>query len=77
MARPLRVEHREAVYHASAQGNVRNKIFSGQKAKAQRDISINTAHMSHGHTLEEIADSLGIHYTTVSKVIAKEAVSKK
>jgi hypothetical protein len=33
--------------------------------------------MSHGHTLEEIADSLGIHYATGSKVIAKAAESKK
>jgi hypothetical protein len=54
-----------------------DKIFSGQKARAQRDISINAAHMSHGYTLKEIADYLRIHYTTVSKVIAKAAVSKK
>ncbi len=53
------------------------KIFSGQKAKAQRDISIHDAHTSHGYTLKEIADYLAIHYTTVSKVVAKEAVSKK
>jgi REP element-mobilizing transposase RayT len=54
-----------------------DKIFVGQKAKAQRDIGINAAHMSHGYTLKEIADYLRIHYTTVSKVIAKTAVSKK
>jgi REP element-mobilizing transposase RayT len=77
MARPLRVKYPGAVYHVTSRGNARNKIFRGKKAKAQRDISINAAHMSHGHTLEEIADSLGIHYTTGSKVIAKKAVSKK
>jgi REP element-mobilizing transposase RayT len=54
-----------------------DKIFRGQKAKAQRDRSIHAAHMSHGYTLKEIADYLRIHYTTVSKVIAKEGVSKK
>jgi hypothetical protein len=54
-----------------------DKIFRGKKAKAQRDISINAAHMSHGYTLKEIADYLGIHYTTVSKVVGKAAVSKK
>jgi DNA-binding transcriptional regulator LsrR (DeoR family) len=43
----------------------------------QRDISINAAHMSHGYTLKEIADYLRIYYTTVSKAIAKAAVSKK
>ena len=53
------------------------KIFSGQKAKAQRDISIHDAHTSHGYTLKEIADYLAIHYTTVSKVVAKEAFSNK
>jgi len=53
------------------------KIFRGQEAKVKRDRSINAAHMSHGYTLKEIADYLGIHYTTVSKVIAKAAVSKK
>jgi REP element-mobilizing transposase RayT len=54
-----------------------DKIFRGQKAKAQRDGSIHAAHMSHGYTLKEIADYLRIHYTTVSKVIAKAGVSKK
>jgi putative transposase len=53
-----------------------NKIFSGQKTKAQRDISINDTHMSHGYTLKKIADHLGIHYTTVSNVIGKAVVSK-
>jgi putative transposase len=52
-----------------------DKIFSGQKTKAKRDRSINVAQMNHGYTLKEIADYLGIHYTTVSKVIAKAAVS--
>nr|MBF0223650.1 LacI family transcriptional regulator [Desulfobulbaceae bacterium] len=28
------------------------------------------AHITHGYTLKEIADCLGIHYTTVSKVVA-------
>jgi hypothetical protein len=32
---------------------------------------------SFGYTLKENADYLGIHYTTVSKVIGKAAVSKK
>ncbi len=28
------------------------------------------AHITHGYTLKEIADRLGIHYTTVSKIVA-------
>jgi putative transposase len=54
-----------------------DKIFGGQKAKAQRDKSINIAHMNHGYTMKEIAEYLGIHYTTISKVIVKTAVYKK
>ena len=54
-----------------------DKIFRGQKAKAQRDKRIHAAHMSHGYTLKEIADYLEIHYTTVSKVIGKAGVTNR
>jgi hypothetical protein len=52
-------------------------IFKEQNAKDQRNTSINNAHISQGYTLKEIADYLGIHYTTVSKVIAKAEANKK
>ena len=32
------------------------------------------AHIKHGYTLKEIADYLGVHYTTVSKAIKGEGV---
>jgi len=54
-----------------------DKIFSERKATGQRDIGINAAHMSYGYNLKEIADYLGIHYTTVSKVIGKTRTGKK
>jgi putative transposase len=54
-----------------------DNIFRGQKTKAQRNTSIRNAHMRQGYTLKEIADYLGIHYTTVSKVIAKAEANKK
>jgi hypothetical protein len=54
-----------------------DRIFSGQKVKGQRDMGINIAHISYGYTLKEIADYLGIHYTTVSKVIGKAEVNNK
>jgi hypothetical protein len=57
-------------YHPSL-----DKIFSGREAKGPRDTGINTAHMSYGYTLKEIAGYLGIHYTTVSKVIGKAEVN--
>lgn len=52
------------------------KIFRGQKTRAQRNKNINIAYLRHGYKLKEIADSLGVHYSTVSKVI-KEAEVKK
>lgn len=54
-----------------------DKIFRGQGTKGQRDACINAAHMNYGYTLKEIADCLGIHYTTVSKVIGKTELKKK
>jgi len=54
-----------------------DKIFSGKEVKGQRDKGIDAAHMNYGYTLKEIADHLGIHYTTVSKVIGKAGVNKK
>lgn len=38
--------------------------------KPKRNRAIITAHIEHGYTLKQIADLLGVHYTTVSKVIA-------
>ena len=43
---------------------------SGEKlSKTQRNRLICVAHIEHGYKLIEIAGTLGIHYTTVSKVI--------
>jgi len=38
-----------------------------------RNQGIHNAHIRYGYTLKEIADHLGIHYTTVSKVIKEKA----
>jgi putative transposase len=37
--------------------------------KPRRDRAIKVAHLKHGYTLSEIGSHLGLHYTTVSKVI--------
>ncbi len=37
--------------------------------KKERNHGIYVAHINYGYTLKEIADYLGIHYTTVSKII--------
>ncbi len=41
------------------------------RSKPQRNDAIVTAHLEHGYTLKEIADEIGIHYTTVSKVLSR------
>ena len=41
----------------------------GFKNKAARDTAIRRAHLDHGYTLSEIARRLGLHYTTISKVV--------
>jgi putative transposase len=38
-------------------------------SRQQRNNRIAEAHIMHGYTLKEIADHLGIHYTTVSRVV--------
>lgn len=40
-------------------------------------VCIHIAHVIHGYTLKEIADYLGIHYTTASKAMARNGVSEK
>lgn len=42
------------------------------KDRQQRNKQVVEAHITHGYTLTEIADCLGIHYTTVSKIVAGE-----
>lgn len=38
-------------------------------AKQERDRLIHHAYDTHGYTLKEIAQALGVHYTTISKVV--------
>jgi REP element-mobilizing transposase RayT len=40
--------------------------------KPKRDHAIQTAHLKHGYTLTEIGTHLGLHYTTISKVVNQE-----
>lgn len=49
-----------------------DRIFADARSRdrQQRNQRIEEARITHGYTLKEIADVLGIHYTTVSKVIS-------
>ena len=48
-----------------------DELFTSDSAlpKAERNRLIRMAHGKHGYTLKEISRALGIHYTTVSKII--------
>ncbi len=40
--------------------------------KEFRNQKIARAHLEYGYTLKEIADSIVVHYTTVSKIVRKK-----
>ncbi len=49
-----------------------DRIFAGiaNASRQRRKLLIAESHIKYGYTLKEIADFLGIHYTTVSKIVA-------
>jgi len=47
-------------------------LFSREYKKPERDKRIHAAHVRYGYKMREIADCLGVHYTTVSKVLKNE-----
>jgi len=47
------------------------KLFKATGKKDRRNKTVYAAHVNHGYKLSEIANHLQIHYTTVSKIVAK------
>jgi len=47
-----------------------DELFSGTSAKPQRNRAIKKAHLDYGYTLKEIADHIGRHYSTVSRIVS-------
>ena len=47
------------------------EIFADRKSKRKRDEAIFAGHVAHGYEQKEIANFLGLHYTTVSKAIKR------
>jgi putative transposase len=47
-------------------------LFSMGYRKAERNKRIHAAHVKYGYRLNEIAEYMGIHYSTVSKAIKNE-----
>lgn len=48
------------------------EIFSGLQSKKRRNEAIATSYLTYGYQQKEIANFLGIHYTTVSHVISRQ-----
>jgi putative transposase len=51
------------------------KIFEKAMNKDERNNQIYTAHVKFAYTLKQIADELGIHYSTVSKAIKMKGMA--
>jgi putative transposase len=51
------------------------KILKKEDNKDERNKQMHAAHIKYGYTLKEIADQLGIHYTTVSKALKEMGVN--
>ena len=54
-----------------------SQIFTDTQDKRERDKRSYTAHVNHGYTLKELADYLGIHYSTVSKALKNVGKERK
>ena len=52
------------------------ELFAGVKeSKSRRNEKIYEAYMQHGYTLSEIGRELGLHYSTVSKIVRQQEKS--
>ena len=60
------VPKRQRLVHRPALERVLSKT---QHSKMKRDAAIYEAFMKHGYTLKEIGSHLGLHYTTISKIV--------
>ena len=49
----------------------------GAEGKRERDEVIYRAHVQHGYMLREIAEFLGVHYTTISRGIRRIEEGKR
>lgn len=48
-----------------------DEIFCGEYSRTERDERLHEAVVNYGYKLKEVADHLGIHYTTISKILKK------
>lgn len=53
-----------------------DKLFTYDHSRTVRDQAIFDAHIKYGYTFKQIGEHLGIHYTTVSKVVSRIETAK-
>jgi hypothetical protein len=46
-----------------------NILFAGASSKEARNKAIYAAHVIHYYTLQQIGDHIGLHYTTISRIV--------
>jgi REP-associated tyrosine transposase len=49
------------------------RIFAGGTSKADRNVGVVLAVRAHGYTMREVAEFLGCHYATISRILAHAA----
>jgi DNA-binding MarR family transcriptional regulator len=64
-----------AVYHLISRGNARQAVFLKgdfkRKDQKSKDHAMYEAHLQYGYTLKDIAEYIGVHYSTVSRAIKR------
>jgi len=60
MARPLRIEYPGALYHLTSRN---------ERTRARLRA---TLHLRHAYTQAEIGQATGLHYSTVSRIVARQ-----
>ena len=68
MARPLRVEFDGAIYHVTSPGTPDETSSMTVRIATKRDTRIVQAVHRYGYSQREVADSLHLHYATVSRL---------
>lgn len=53
------------------------EVFSGAKDRSDRNEGIYQAVRAYGYTLKEVAEFIGLHYSTVSVIASRMAVERK
>ena len=73
LARQARVQEIPQGQRLMARPALRELLSAVQEtAKVKRDRAIGEAHVQHGYSLTAIGQHLGLHYTTISKIVQRQ-----